>query len=125
MEEIGYCKSVSDQLGKSTEAALQVTKGKSCKSKQSNVKCNNCSKTGHSKANCYSKGGGKEGQAPWLKKKQQEAASVTNPAKAKSETSKQNLTFTASIPTQVATAALFPTITAVVDSGATSHFCPD
>ena len=31
--------------------------------------CTNCKKLGHSKENCYTKGGGKEGQAPWNKKK--------------------------------------------------------
>ena len=28
----------------------------------------NCKKPGHLDADCYAKGGGKEGQAPWMKK---------------------------------------------------------
>src|ERR1700690_3503539 len=31
--------------------------------------CNNCRREGHISANCYDKGGAKEGQAPWQKKK--------------------------------------------------------
>jgi len=33
------------------------------------VTCGNCKKTGHINADCYAKGRGKEGQAPWQKKK--------------------------------------------------------
>ncbi|MGK2912533.1 MAG: hypothetical protein ACSLE1_22465, partial [Sphingobium sp.] len=32
--------------------------------------CNNCKRTGHTKENCYTQGGGKEGQAPWSKSSQ-------------------------------------------------------
>lgn len=37
--------------------------------------CHNCGKPGHFKAECYNKGGGREGQAPWqiARKKKQEA----------------------------------------------------
>lgn len=36
---------------------------------ESNVKCGNCKKDGHTKSDCWSKGGGKEGQGPRQKKK--------------------------------------------------------
>ena len=48
-----------------TESA-QHTVGRSSRPKPI---CTNCKKTGHSMENCYAKGGGKEGQAPWAKKK--------------------------------------------------------
>ena len=37
-------------------------KGKKC-----NVECYNCHKRGHIKADCWAKGGCKEGQGPWKK----------------------------------------------------------
>ena len=37
-------------------------------SHESETTCHNCGKTGHTKDDCYSKGGGKEGQAPWQRK---------------------------------------------------------
>jgi hypothetical protein len=37
-------------------------------SADSEIICHNCGKAGHKKHGCYSKGGGKEGQAPWQKK---------------------------------------------------------
>src|SRR5271170_7794832 len=33
--------------------------------------CTNCKRSGHSTENCYAKGGAKEGQAPWKKKKEE------------------------------------------------------
>jgi len=48
-----------------TESAQRAV-GKSSRPKPI---CTNCKKSGHSKENCYAKGGGKEGQAPWNKKK--------------------------------------------------------
>ena len=46
--------------------STQYTVGKSSHLKPI---CMNCKKTGHSMENCYAKGGSKEGQAPWAKKK--------------------------------------------------------
>ena len=48
-----------------TESAQRAV-GKSSRPKPI---CTNCKKSGHSMENCYAKGGGKEGQAPWNKKK--------------------------------------------------------
>lgn len=43
--------------------------GKKKKSKEnSEEECENCEKPGHVKEDCYAKGGGKEGQAPWQNK---------------------------------------------------------
>jgi len=40
------------------------------------LKCNNCSKTGHTKARCWAKGGGQEGQYPeWFKGRKDQRAS--------------------------------------------------
>ena len=39
-------------------------KGKKKEKGQSDITCDNCSKSGHGKLDCYAKGGGKEGQGP-------------------------------------------------------------
>jgi len=43
------------------------SQGKKTNSKDLEVSCNNCKKTGHVDADCYTEGGGNEGQAPWQK----------------------------------------------------------
>ena len=56
------------------------TKGKKKAKAQSDIVCKHCDRPGHSQPDCYLKGGGKEGQAPWQTKKskpkQQEAVIV-------------------------------------------------
>ena len=41
------------------------------------VTCGNCKKPGHVEADCYAKGGGKEGQAPWQKRKSEKTETAT------------------------------------------------
>jgi hypothetical protein len=96
------------------------------KSKYSDITCGNCGKPGHTEADCYSKGGGKEGQAPWQKKSKkkekrtEESAAVTN--------DDDLFTFTCTSDyVDVAVALQVPKsrLGAIMDSGATQHFCPD
>ena len=49
--------------------ATESQKKKGFKGKRRNVECENCHKTGHTKAECWAKGGGNEGGAPWRKNK--------------------------------------------------------
>ena len=70
-----------DNGGSSTTndtALAALSKGqKHCgkgKSKKSNMTCKNCKHIGHSKNDCWCKGGGKEGQGPHQKKKSANAA---------------------------------------------------
>ena len=65
---------INDDHMKTAKSALAACTKKTGKSKgkrkgknQSDVTCGNCQKPGHAQANCYAKGGGKEGQAPWMK----------------------------------------------------------
>ena len=78
---------INEQHGKNAELALAAYSKLSGKSKsakkdksdkaKSNIECGNCKQKGHFDDNCYAKGGGKEGQAPWKNKgKQKEAANV-------------------------------------------------
>ena len=80
---------INDECTKSVETALaaHMKKGKQNKSqkqkkadkssKSTTEECNNCGRPGHAVADCYSKGGGKEADAPWKKKeKKSEMAMV-------------------------------------------------
>ena len=72
---------INDEHTKSVETALatHTKKGKQNKSrKQKKTEkssssttddCNNCGRPGHTTIDCFSKGGGKEAEAPWKKKK--------------------------------------------------------
>ena len=71
---------INDKCTKNTKIALAAhsKKGKQSKSgknkksekslKNSSEECNNCGRPGHGVDDCYSKGGGKEAEAPWKKK---------------------------------------------------------
>ena len=65
---------INDDCTKNTESALAACMEKSLKSKgkkkdksRSDITCGNCKESGHLQDNFYAKGGGKEGQAPWMK----------------------------------------------------------
>ena len=67
---------INDECMKTAESALSARLKKSSKGKgkrkdksKSNETCENCNKPGHTKPECYSKGGGKEGQGLRQKKK--------------------------------------------------------
>ena len=79
--------------------ALPICKGKAEKGKgkdkalsaNSDISCHNCGNKGHKKADCWAKGGGKEGQGPRQKKgKKAETATVA----AVDEDDKELFTFT-------------------------------
>ena len=71
---------INDECTKSAETALaaHMKRGKQNKSqkqkkaekssKSTTEECNNCGRLGHTIADCYSKGGGKEADTPWKKK---------------------------------------------------------
>ena len=51
-------------------------KGRRNNKAKSNETCKNCNKPGHSRPDCYSKGGGKEGQGPQQRSKAKKAEPV-------------------------------------------------
>jgi hypothetical protein len=61
----------ADKKSEDQAFAAQVWKHKN----KSNIKCFNCKKKGHIKANCWAKGEGKEGQGPRHNKRGQDKAS--------------------------------------------------
>ena len=79
MEEAHH-RIISDEWNKNAESALAARSkgtGKSNQKEKDELKpdviCDNCKKPGHLKENCYSKGGGKEGQGPRQNKKAKES----------------------------------------------------
>jgi hypothetical protein len=78
--------------------------------------CYNCNKTSHFQMDCWSKGGRKEGQRLTGQEWRNGGKTTANTA-ATTAPSPNNYTFTTSI--QVGRGGT------IIDSGATSHFCPD
>jgi hypothetical protein len=79
--------------------------------------CYNCNKTGHSKSDCWAKGGGKEGQRLTGQGRRNGGKTAANTAATTPTPSPDNYTFATSI--QIGRGGT------IIDSGATSHFCPD
>lgn len=100
---------VAEQNLRRAEAAHNETENKpkaALRSERTNVKCENCSKKGHSKKDCWAKGGDKEGQGP----QKQKRALTTESSKPKAESSKPKAAFCAT-----------RTIEWIMDSGCTDH----
>ena len=75
MEKAHHCV-INDECTKNAKSALAAhtkgsgkAKGKKKNKDQSNITCKNCHRPGHGQPDCYSKGGGKEGQGPKQRKK--------------------------------------------------------
>ena len=98
-------------------------------SADSEITCHNCGKTGHKKHDCYSEGGGKEGQAPWQKKGRGKEKQVDNATVADAESEdKEFFAFTCiSDSANVAEAIQVPRLRlgACMDSGASWMNCPE
>jgi hypothetical protein len=88
---------INAEHSKNGDSALAVhgkkgKKGKYGKGQKSkpNVTCDNCGRDGHTKPDCYLKGGGKEGQGPW-QKKSKKGKKKTNETAAVAKTEDQEL----------------------------------
>src|SRR3984893_12644308 len=121
---------LSENNPKSAYAALNATKGKGRKGKgnenlQKNP-CATCKRTNHKTEDCFSKGGAKEGQAPWQKNtdKANTAATLTS----RQKDSEDYLAFTCLGDAPTAAAASLSVKRpheVILNSGVTTHFCPD
>src|SRR5882762_10488809 len=114
-----------------TALFVQATKQKqsqSCDMAKSGKVCDNCHGKGHVKVNCSSKGGGKEGQGPHQKaiskkgeKKPMETAVVATDANLFAFSCTSDYA-------EIAQGLDLPTTKlggSIVDTGTSSHFCPD
>jgi hypothetical protein len=81
--------------------------------------CYNCNKTGHFKMDCWAKGGRKEGQRPTGQGQRNGGKTTANTATTAPAPSPDNYTFASATSIQAGRGGT------IIDSGATSHFCPD
>jgi len=104
----------------------RLRKGKKSSTKELDVTCGNCKKSGHTTADCYAKGGGKEGQALWQKKS--EKSEKTESAVVGAEDENEMFAFTCTSNYVAAADELnIPKsrLGACVDSGASRVYSPD
>jgi hypothetical protein len=95
----------------------------------SNIKCNNCGCTGHTKDDCFHKGGGKEGQVWWQKKKKDKGTRNANAAQSLSKPD-DNKSYAFQCTSNHANTVKHEgsnpdDIDGIMDSGADKHFCLD
>src|ERR1700719_1113303 len=128
--EEAHQRELSENTPKSGDAALNVTKGKGRKGKGNDNSpknpCVTCKCTNHKTEDCFSKGGAKEGQAPWQKKGDKANTAATSTPKQKDSEDYLAFTCLRDCPTAAAASASVKRPHEVIlDSGATAHFCPD
>ena len=131
---------INDERSKAGESALaahskRAGKGKAGKKKHekkgkadSDENCGNCGKPGHSKEECWAKGGGKEGQGPRQKKKASKGQKPETAVVAVGEEKDELFAFVCtSSYANVAESLQVPKskLGTCVDSGASRDYCPD
>ena len=127
---------INDERNKSAESALAArTKetGKSNRKKKDKSKpdviCDNCKKPGHTGEQCYSKGGGREGQGPKQKAKAKAKAKESETAVVATNDEEGDLFAFTCTSDYVALADELEVprskLGTCIDSGATRYYCPD
>jgi hypothetical protein len=118
--------------GANSALSAREAKGKGRRSATSSktntdITCYNCDRKGHYKSNCWRPGGGKEGQGPNQQRKKGEKGHTETANSAVESAPQDQYAFTTSDLATIAKAIKVPAEKrgAIVDSGATSHFCPD
>ena len=100
---------LSQNAAKSGDAALNISKGKGCKGKGNNNSpknpCATCKRTSHKTKDCFSKGGAKDGQAPWQKKADKANTVATSTPKQKDSEDYLAFTCLGDCPTAAAASA--------------------
>ena len=123
---------INNDWTKTAESALAACtkktskpKGKKKDKSKSDVTCKNCDRPGHSKDDCWSKGGGKKGQGPRQKKKGKTTKTIIVAADDKDN---ELFAFTC-ISNYAAVADMLDIpksrLGTCMSSGASQHYCPD
>ena len=123
---------VHKEADKAAENAAMVAAHTKKHAEKKKVKCTNCKRNGHKREDCFMKGGGKEGQAPWVKKKDdhgKKEGKHTGKANVASTDDTDNEDVSLAVtccPTEPleAFATYPPSCSAIIDCGATRHFTP-
>src|SRR5271168_4870543 len=116
-------------------SAMVANKGKGKLKAKSDKYCDNCTKKGHTKENCFAKGGGKESEAPdsWKKKfrKDESKGTAANTVKKEEEnvaflayTENFALAVTSDFQKEALATGILKRGT-IIDCGASSHFSPE
>jgi Reverse transcriptase (RNA-dependent DNA polymerase)/gag-polypeptide of LTR copia-type/GAG-pre-integrase domain len=123
---------INEERTKTAESALaarsstsEKSKGKGKRKEKSKIKCENCKIRGHTKEQCYAKGGGCEGQGPKQKAK---AKAAETAVVAVNDEEGELFAFTCSSDnTAVAAKLVVPNsrLGTCIDSGASRDYCPD
>jgi hypothetical protein len=129
---------INDERTKTAESALAAhtkkagkptSKGKGkgkAQNTQSDIKCENCGGSGHKKPDCWSKGGGKEGQGPRQKKKKGKQVETAVVAVKDDENDLFAFTCTSNYAAAAETLDLPKSKWGTcIDSGASCDYCPD
>ena len=126
---------INDEWNKNTESALAARSkgtGKSNRKEKDKSKpdvvCDNCNKPGHTGEQCYSKGGGSEGQGPKQKARAKDKAKESETATVATNDEGDLFAFTCSSDyTAVAEKLEVPKsrLGTCIDSGASMDYCPD
>ena len=135
-EEAQHCV-INDERTKNTESALaalgmkqRTGKHRSNRGKEKSTPgatCENCKNAGHTKADCWAKGGGKEGQGPRGRNSKKGEKKAETAAAAAEATSNADEIFAFTCNVEVANALNVPKsrLGACIDSGASRHYSPD
>src|SRR5713226_4707779 len=124
------------QSGKAQDEAFTADSQKKRKGKKRDVKCENCHKKGHTKAQCWAKGGGNEGGGPKRKGKDDDKKDGDKSAAATTKEQQPNIEAWAAIDESVEDDAIphIPIMAAescakvqteLYDSGASRHMSPN
>jgi hypothetical protein len=109
--------------------ATLVSKTESALAASTPTKCENCSKLGHRKVDCWAKGGGKEGKGPRQQRKAKRKNGGNSPSTAASAAPADSDAYAFTVGADFAEAAKANLhargFTRILDSGASRHFDPN
>ena len=117
---------VHKEADKAAENAAMIAAHSKKRDEKKKVKCANCKRTGHKKEDCYRKGGGKEGQAPWEKKTKDSDAKANAAESTDADEDDVSLAVQCCPTEPLEALASVPSEGhVIIDSGATRHFTPN
>jgi hypothetical protein len=116
-----------ERTGDPRDVAMQArqqnwqTQNSSSRNNDSQIECHNCHKKGHMARDCWSKGGGKEGQGPGNRKRGGKFRNSQNRSNQSTETTDINIGL--SDVAYMANTNTFSNYDWLLDSGTTTHIC--
>jgi hypothetical protein len=115
---------VQKEADEAAENAAMIAAYAKKKGQSQKKTCTNCKRIGHTKEECFQKGGGKEGQAPWDKKKKEAAKANAASTEDTNDDVSLAVTYFPTEPLEALSAA-HAANNVIIDCGATRHFTPN